>query len=93
MSKKVALVTGGSTGMGRAIAKDLADGGYAVVITGRGEETLHEATAQHEAVTSMVPLSRFGKSEEVAKVVSFLASDNASYVTGSQYLVDGGMGA
>lgn len=245
MSQKVALVTGGSTGIGRAIAKDLADDGYAVVITGRGEETLKEAASRHEAIsyvvadvtkeediartlgevesrhgrldllvnnagiapllplehvtakhvddlfgvnvkglvlttlkslpllksskggiinissvlgdkpfpgasiysatkgavntlskswakelaplgirvnivspgpietpiyakmdmpdedaqamaqqiTSMVPLSRFGQSEEVAKVVSFLASDNASYVTGSQYLVDGGMGA
>lgn len=245
MSQKTALVTGGSTGIGRAIAKDLAEDGFAVVITGRDEATLKESAAQHEAIsyvaadvtsqadidrtisevesrhgrldllvnnagiapllplehvteehvesvfdvnvkglvlttlkslpllkasrggivnissaladrpfpgasiysatkgavntlskawakelapdgirvnivspgpietpiygkmnmpdedaqamaqqiTTMVPLARFGQSEEVAKVVSFLGSDKASYVTGSQYHVDGGMGA
>jgi NAD(P)-dependent dehydrogenase (short-subunit alcohol dehydrogenase family) len=39
-----------------------------------------------------VPLSRIGKSEEVANVVAWLMSDEASYVTGGVYQVDGGLG-
>jgi len=37
-----------------------------------------------------VPLARRGTPEEVANVYSFLASDEASYVTGALYVVDGG---
>lgn len=39
-----------------------------------------------------VPLGRFGRSEEVAKVVSFIASPAASFITGSEIPVDGGVG-
>jgi len=41
-------------------------------------------------VKSELPLSRFGKPEEVAAVVTFLASDQASLVTGACWTVDGG---
>ncbi|MEO1044212.1 MAG: SDR family oxidoreductase [Pseudomonadota bacterium] len=42
-------------------------------------------------IAAMVPLGRFGSSEEAAQVALFLLSDQASYVTGSQFTVDGGM--
>lgn len=45
------------------------------------------------SVIPMVPLARFGKSDEVAPVVAFLASSAASYVTGAQYTVGGGIEA
>lgn len=38
-----------------------------------------------------ISLHRMGTVEEVAAVVAFLASDEASYVTGATYLVDGGL--
>ena len=38
-----------------------------------------------------IPLSRFGRSEEVAKVASFLASDKAKYITGQVITIDGGL--
>jgi glucose 1-dehydrogenase len=38
-----------------------------------------------------IPLGRLGQPEEVAAVVAFLASDEASYVTGSTYFIDGGL--
>jgi len=39
------------------------------------------------------PIGRLGKPEEVAKVVIFLASSAASFITGAPYLVDGGVAA
>ncbi|WP_405125003.1 SDR family NAD(P)-dependent oxidoreductase [Ralstonia pseudosolanacearum] len=47
--------------------------------------------AHVERVTAMVPLGRFGKPEEVSAIVAFLASDEAGFVTGADYAVDGGL--
>ena len=41
-------------------------------------------------VASITPLGRTGQPDEVAKAVSFLASDEASYITGVELFVDGG---
>ena len=44
-----------------------------------------------EAVTAQIPKKRFGTPEEIASAVSFLASEEASYITGQVLAVDGGM--
>jgi 3-oxoacyl-[acyl-carrier protein] reductase/bacilysin biosynthesis oxidoreductase BacG len=55
----------------------------------RAKGTTVEA-AEREA-TGAIPLKRMGRPEEVADVVTFLASERASYITGSLVLVDGGL--
>ena len=44
-----------------------------------------------EAVQKQIPLGRCGKTEDVAELVTFLASDKAAYITGQVISVDGGM--
>ena len=45
-----------------------------------------------EALQNKVPLKRFGQPEDIANLVAFLASDEASFITGSEYTIDGGIG-
>jgi meso-butanediol dehydrogenase / (S,S)-butanediol dehydrogenase / diacetyl reductase len=52
-----------------------------------------EVPGLHEAWVKTVPAQRFAKPEEIAAVVAFLASDDASYVTGAIVPVDGGLTA
>jgi NAD(P)-dependent dehydrogenase (short-subunit alcohol dehydrogenase family) len=64
-----------------------------------GLRGLFSALAQDEeqiqrirtGMESNVPLGRMGSPEEVAKAVSFLASDDSSFITGIELFIDGGM--
>ena len=55
--------------------------------------TKEEAEKHRAGIASGIPFKRFGTPEEVANVALFLVSDEASYVSGSIYAVDGGQGA
>jgi glucose 1-dehydrogenase len=54
-------------------------------------QKLKEDKAELDKVLKRVPLGRIGTPDEVANMVEFLASDKASYVTGSAFFIDGGM--
>lgn len=55
--------------------------------TGMPEDQLNEFSA---AMQNRIPLKRFGQPEDIAKLVTFLASDDASFITGGEYNIDGG---
>lgn len=85
LAGRAAVVTGGSFGIGRAVAQEL---------TRRGR-TCSSARAipggfTAEEIAARTPLRRLAEPEEVARVVAFVASGEASYITGSSVLVDGG---
>lgn len=48
---------------------------------------------QRRKCEEMVPMKRFGKAEEVAALCEFLASDDAEYITGQTFVIDGGLSA
>jgi NAD(P)-dependent dehydrogenase (short-subunit alcohol dehydrogenase family) len=51
-----------------------------------------EAIAQtYETIKAGIPLKRIGKPEDVANLVAFLASEEASYINGVEYIIDGGL--
>lgn len=52
------------------------------------EEQVNDFAA---AMQNRIPLKRFGQPEDIANLVAFLASDDASFITGSEYNIDGGM--
>lgn len=60
------------------------------IATPENEEKLQDP-ASRRSLESLIPWNRVGESAEVASCVAFLASDEASYVTGATLFVDGGM--
>ena len=86
----------GAFGLVRVMAADYARQGIRVnaLVPGFTETNLvREITQDSEAckrILQRVPMGRCGRPEEIAAVAVFLASDEASFVTGATYVVDGG---
>lgn len=87
---------GGVTGMTETLAIELAPLGINVNVIGPGIIDTPMVSAdqipkeQMDAMLARLPIKRMGKPEEVAAMVVFLASDEASYITGATFFVDGG---
>lgn len=85
----------GVIGMTKSAARELAKKGITVnaVAPGFIQTDMTEALPERvkEASLSAIPLGRYGNVNEVAGVVSFLASEAANYITGQVLQVDGGM--
>lgn len=85
----------GIIGFTKAVAKELASRSITANVVAPGYiETDMTSSMTEKAVESMIgqiPLGRVGKPEEVAAVVSFLASESAGYITGQVIHINGGM--
>ena len=69
----------------------VAPGPIATPIFGRSGLTEEQIEGFKAGISARVPLGRIGRPEEIAGAVAFLASDDASYITGIELNVDGGM--
>lgn len=90
-----AAAKAGVEGFSRALAREVGSRNITVNTVAPGfidtDMTRELPDAQREALLTQIPLARLGQAEEIAKVVGFLASDGAAYVTGATIPVNGGM--
>lgn len=85
----------GVIGFTKSMARELASRNITVNAVAPGyietDMTAKLSEEQRKKLTDMIPMGRMGKPEDVAKVVGFLCSPEADYITGQVIAVDGGM--
>src|ERR1700691_1971007 len=89
-----ASAKGAQLGQTRSWARELAPSGITVNLVAPGwiptERAFSATEAEKAAYAQAVPMQRMGVPEEVGRVVAFLASDDASFITGQKLSVNGG---
>ena len=90
-----AAAKAGVAGMTRALAREIASRGITVNCVAPGfietDMTASLPQAQQEALLTQIPMGRLGHGADIAHAVTFLASDQAGYITGQELHVNGGM--
>lgn len=86
---------GGIISFTKSIAKEVASRNIRVNAIAPGfidtEMTKNLDESYKNKILEKIPLKRFGKPEDVSKLVTFLASNESSYITGQVFIVDGGL--
>lgn len=90
-----AAAKAGVIGLTKTLAREMASRNLTVNVVAPGfietNMTAKLSPQIKETATGMIPLKRFGTPEDIAYMVSFLASNKAQYITGQTFVVDGGM--
>ena len=90
-----AAAKSGMIGLTKTLAKEFAARKVTVNAVAPGfintDMTAELGDAVKEAALKFIPLKRFGEVEDIASIVGFLCSENAGYITGQVFSVDGGM--
>ena len=90
----------GIVGMTIVAARDLASKGIrvntvhpGVIWTDMQKVAIADNPDQYDAINASIPMKRMGEPDDIGNMIAFLLSDRAKYITGAEFVVDGGLTA